>query len=552
MSIEDTPGGRPADTRPNIVLILADDLGFSDIGAYGSEIRTPNLDGLADGGIRFTQMYNSARCCPSRAALLTGLNPQQAGVGHMMTDLGTPGYQGYLGDNCVTIAEALRGAGYRTLMSGKWHVGGEYDLHHPEAWRPGERGWPTPTQRGFDEFYGTLKGAHTYYNPPTLMQGETFVQPDSPDYYYTDAVSENACRMIDGAAGGDAPFFLYVAFTSPHWPLHALEEDIARYEGKYRGGWDRLRTARHEELRARGLVDRRWEISPRDPDSPAWENTEHRDWEDLRMAVYAAQIDRMDQGIGRIMSRLRAHGVEDNTLVIFLADNGGCAEFCAEDSDKPEPAQFNTPTLDGRPVRMGNNPEIRPGAADTFQSYDLPWANASNTPFRLFKRWVHEGGISTPLVIHWPERIRASAIVHEPAHVIDIMPTCLAAAGAEYPKEHNGHAVTPVEGESLLPVLEGREWSRERPIFWEHEGNRAVRMGQWKLVSEYPGPWELYDIDADRTELDDRAGREPRRVAAMARAYEEWAERAGVRVWAELFDTIGRNTRGRRDHVVGG
>jgi arylsulfatase A-like enzyme len=520
------PVAAPArDTRPNIVLILADDMGYSDIGCYGSEIRTPALDRLAANGVRFTQFYNCARCCPTRASLLTGLYPHQAGVGHMVADLGTPAYQGYLRDDCVTIAEALGAAGYRTMMSGKWHVGGPYVLG--TEWRPGAPGAPLPVQRGFDEHYGTLAGAGSYFCPHALIEDDTFVEVPDDGYYYTDAISDRAADMIGRAAGGE-PFFLYVAYTAPHWPLHAWEEDISRYRGCYRGGWDALRTARHETLKASGILDARWPISPRDADAPPWEEVSEQDWEDARMAVYAAQVDRMDQGIGRIMDRLRAEGLEENTLVFFLSDNGGCAELLREDGSR---GSVLGETRDGRPVRLGNRRDLMPGGADTFMSYDTPWANASNTPFRLFKHWVHEGGIATPLIAHWPQGFAGGRIVHAPGHVIDIMATCLEAAGAGYPESYGERQITPLEGESLLAACRGADWSRERPIFWEHEGNRAIRTAEWKAVSKYPGEWELYNMIEDRTELVDLAGRDRPRRDAMVRAYEEWAERVEAISW---------------------
>ena len=303
-------------SRPNIIVILADDMGFSDLGCYGSEIATPNLDSLAAGGLRFSQMYNSARCCPSRAALLTGLNPQQTGVGHMVADLGMPAYQGYLNESCVTIAEVLGSQGYTTLMTGKWHVGGGYDLMDPASWTPGATTHPTPTQRGFDRFFGIVAGAANYFSPLTLMRDDTLIDLDTlgDDFYLTDAISDNAAQMIDDAAEDDRPFFLHVTYTAPHWPLHAPEEEIAKYKGKYRQGWDTLRTNRHEELKGMKILDSKWEISPRHEDSPDWGDVPNRDWEDLRMAVYAAMIDRVDQGIGRILARLREREMLEHTL----------------------------------------------------------------------------------------------------------------------------------------------------------------------------------------------------------------------------------------------
>ena len=532
-------------TRPNFVLILVDDMGYSDIGCYGSEIQTPNLDRLARGGMRFSQMYNYARCCPTRACMLTGAYPHQAGIGHMMENSGSPAYQGYLRDDVVTIAEALKSGGYRTYMSGKWHVGGAYDPTRPQTWRPGEEGHPTPRQRGFDRYYGTLDGAGSFFSPYSLMEDDSFVpageafgsqengQEDqsaaSDTYYYTDAISDQAAKMIEEASQTGDPFFLYVAYTAPHWPLHALPEDIAKYEGIYRkGGWDALRTARHEELKGMGLLDSRWDISPRDESAPPWEEARNRDWEDMRMAVYAAQIDRMDQGIGRILSALRDSQLDDNTLILFLSDNGGCAEFLAENGWVD---RYSDWTPDGRPMRVGNDPGIRPGGPHTFMSYDLPWANASNAPFRLYKHWVHEGGISTPLIAHWPSEIQPNQIVHEACHIIDILPTLLDAAGIPHLAEYNGRPVQPPEGESFLPLLRGGNWSRQSHIFWEHEGNQAVRLGQWKLVCRYGGGWELYDMQEDRTELNDLSDKNSPKVEEFAGLYRSWAERVGVLPW---------------------
>ncbi|MFQ5793068.1 MAG: sulfatase-like hydrolase/transferase, partial [Acidobacteriota bacterium] len=365
-----------AQERPNFVLIMSDDMGFSDIGAYGSEIETPNLDRLAESGLRFSQFYNTARCCPTRASLLTGLYAHQAGVGYMNQDLGYPSYRGELSRRSVTIAEVLRGAGYRTLMVGKWHVS------HPGL---DERGnWPI--QRGFVRFYGTLTGGGNYYNPATLLENNTPTEGAGENYHYTDAITERAVEFL-GELGDHPPlFFLYVAYTAPHWPLHARPEDVAKYKGRYLKGWDAIRRERHQRLIELGLVDPSWSLSERDPEVPAWAEAPNKEWEDHRMAVYAAQIDQMDRGIGRILSTVREIGVERNTLVLFLADNGGCAELFTPDTRIPV---IPSRTRDGRPVRVGNLPEIMPGPEDTYQSYGLGWANASNTPFRLYKHWVH-------------------------------------------------------------------------------------------------------------------------------------------------------------------
>jgi arylsulfatase len=509
--------------RPNVVLILCDDMGYSDIGCYGSEIATPNLDRLAARGVRFSQMYNCGRCCPTRASILTGLYPHQAGVGHMAHDTGLPSYRGFLNDRCVTIAEVLRAAGYRTLMTGKWHVGGFWPRRPGPEWRPGDPCKPLPVDRGFDDFYGIPSGG-SYFNPSPLMRGHDYVEPED-DFYTTDAYSDRAVEMIERAVADEKSFFLHVCYNAPHWPLHARREDIERYRGRYRDGWDALRTARHEELKASGILSDRWDISPRDEDAPPWSDVERKDWEDSRMAVYAAQVDRMDQGIGRILSALERLGVADDTVVLFLSDNGGCAEFLREDGRKE--AELPT-TRDGLEVKVGNVPGLEPGGPETFMSYDLPWANASNSPFRRFKKWVHEGGISTPLIVCGPG-VSEGEIVHEPAHVVDIVATVLDLCGADYPGEFDGRSITPIEGESFARLLAGGSWSRTQPIFFEHEGNRAVRDGQWKLVSEHQrGQWELYDMAGDRTELNDLSGVKDDEARRLERLYADWSERAGV------------------------
>lgn len=508
----------PAAKRPNIVLMMADDMGFSDIGCYGGEIATPNLDGLARGGVRFGQFYNTARCCPTRASLLTGLHPHQAGVGHMVdTGRQLPGYRGDLNGQCVTIAEALRPAGYRTAMSGKWHVTPVTDSKH---------NWPM--QRGFEKYYGIIHGAASYYDPVTLVRGNEYAPPKDKNYYFTDAIGENAVRYIDEYSKGKDPFFLYVAFTSPHWPLHALEPDIAKYRGRYKGGWDALREERHARMKKMGIVDGRWPLTPRDEKAPAWADAPNKEWYERRMEVYAAQVDRMDQNIGRILGKLKETGADENTLVLFLSDNGGCAEELG-----PKAAARHIPkvTPDGRPVVQGNRPEVMPGGPDTYQSYGLPWANASNTPFRRYKHWVHEGGIATPLIARWPSQIRKTGgFTQQTGQLVDIMATCVDAGGAQYPTERKGEKVQPMEGKSLLPAVRGGK-PVERELYWEHEGNKAVRVGDWKLVSRYPGDWELYNLKTDRTELSNLAAAQPARVAELKGKWEAWAKRANVEPW---------------------
>lgn len=512
-------------TRPNIVLILADDMGYSDLGCYGSEVATPNLDSLARRGVLFTQFYNTARCCPTRASLLTGLYAHQTGVGHMTEDHGRPGYRGDLNRECLTIAEVLRATGYHTLMTGKWHL--------TAAEPPSRQNWPL--QRGFEKFYGTIAGAGSYYDPVTLTRDNSPIQPAGDTYYYTDAISDNAAGFVEAYGGKEEPFFLYVAYTSPHWPLHALPEDIRNYQDTYRRGWDGVRAGRHRRMIDLGIVDGRWPITPRDPGAPAWKDAPNKEWEARRMAVYAAQIDRMDQGIGRILAKLREVQAEENTLVFFLSDNGACKE---ESGRRLMWQSLFVPheTRDGRAMRAGNDPSVMPGPDDTYQSYGLPWANASNTPFRLYKHWVHEGGIATPLIACWPAMIRQhNRIIHQPGHVIDIMATIVEAAGAEYPATHQDRRITPIEGKSLVPVVQGGEQEPREAIYWEHEGNRAVRQGKWKLVSRHPGAWELYDLEADRTELSNLADKNADKVAELIAMYENWATRCGVLPWSEVI-----------------
>ncbi len=507
---------------PNIVLILADDMGFSDIGCYGSEILTPTLDRLAKDGLRFTQFYNTGRCCPTRASLLTGLYAHQAGVGHMMNDYRKPGYRGNLNRSCATIAELLHAAGYQTMMCGKWPAARFIDREGPK------HNWPL--QRGFEKFYGTLHGGGNYFNPVTLTRDNQFVSPADKevDYYYTDAISDRAVEYVGQASRSDAPFFLYVAYTAPHWPLHAPQTAIDRYRGKYATGWDTLREERHRRMVALGLVERKWPLTPRDSRVRSWQQTPHRRWHERRMEVYAAQIQLMDRGIGRIMEKIRQVGAEKNTLVMFMADNGGCAE---EIGSKWKGPHIPKTTRGGNHVQRGNDPSYMPGPEETFQSYGIGWANASNTPFRLYKHWVHEGGIATPLVVHWPDVIRQRGkLTHQPGHVIDILPTCLEAAKVPYPKLLAGYKLTPVAGESLMPVLKNKTRQRS-PIFWEHEGNRAVREGKWKLVSRHPGDWELYDMKADRTEMNNLAEKFPVIVKDLSQTYDAWAKRSNVEPW---------------------
>jgi arylsulfatase A-like enzyme len=517
---------RPSTGKPNIIFILADDMGFSDIGCYGSEIDTPNLDALAKNGLQFTDFHNSPRCCPSRAALMTGMYSHQAGMGMMTADYGRyphPAYAGDLSQECVTIAEALKPVGYTTLMTGKWHL-------TPITVGPHNY----PLQRGFDRYYGIINGAASYFDPASLTRDNLpiAVAKEDKDYYLTDALGDHAARFIEDAAHVGKPFFLYAAFTAGHWPLMAPEETIAKYKGRYAAGWDALRAERHGKQLKNGVVQERWPMTARDARVPAWEYASFREWEQRRMEVYAAQIDRLDQNIGKIVRKLRELGQMDNTMICFMSDNGGNYEEMGRmPAGRQRPPYMPYKTKDGQEVIPGNDPSIMPGAATTYASYGIPWGNVSNTPFRLYKHYAHEGGISTPFIVHWPGGLKKTGLVNTIGHEIDVMPTCLDIAGAELPaKSKAGTTPAPLEGKSLVPVFEGRGLG-ERSLFWEHEGNSAVREGKWKLVSRFPDSWELYDMDQDRTEFHDLADTEAARVKKMASDYASWARRVGVQPW---------------------
>lgn len=423
--------GEPAqvEIRPNIILILADDMGYSDIGCFGSEIETPNLDRLAKEGLRMTNMHNAARSCPSRASLLTGLYPHQAGVGDMLQNDQLPGYQNKLNRNCVTLAEVLSQAGYHCMISGKWHVGGESD-----AW---------PMKRGFHKqylsnnttghYFGIAKG-RDYLVEDTLREvpgewikaGRTeyklLKNEDGSQWYKTDAITERAIKYIQELRRNDRqkPFFLYLAYTAPHWPLHAFEEDIRRYQGKYMEGWDQLREERYRSMIEMGIIHPDWNLSGRNPNAKDWNALPDstKQYYDRLMAVYAAMIDRMDQNIGRLLASLEESGDKDNTLIIFLSDNGGCHE----------------------PVHRGL-PGALSGTPDSFDGYEYSWANASNTPLSWFKHWTHEGGSSTPFIAWYPRLIKAGRMDHRLAHIIDIMPTFVEISGAIYPEIYNGNMI---------------------------------------------------------------------------------------------------------------
>lgn len=515
--------------QPNIVLILADDMGYSDIGCFGGEIETPNLDRLAHEGLRMTNFYNSARSCPSRAALLTGLYPHQTGIGDMMGNDNLPAYRGTLNSECVTLAEVLSNAGYYCMISGKWHVGMEED-----AW---------PMKRGFAKqycsnsttghYFGIAKG-RTYVVEDTLLQpegewhktGNTEYLPlkneDGSQWYATDAYTDRAIGYVRELRSRDAekPFFLYLPYTTPHWPLHAFEEDIKKYEGKYMAGWDVIRRQRYERMIRTGILPHDWKLSEQNENVKDWNSLDEaaKKHKDRVMAVYAAMIDRMDQNIGRLLRALEETGDAKNTLIIFLSDNGACHE-----------------------IQRSNNSDVLPGTPESFVSYEYDWANVSNTPFKWFKHWTHEGGTSTPFIAWYPGMIKAGSVNTQPAHIIDIMPTMVEIAGTWYPETYKGCPILPPEGESLISVFQGKDQKSDRTFFWEHQGNRAIRAGNMKLVSRYdyakqePLPWELYDMTRDRSETNDLASKNPEKVKEMEMLYAAWAEKVKVVPYKELL-----------------
>jgi arylsulfatase A-like enzyme len=536
-----------ATSRPNVIVILADDMGFSDLGCYGGEIRTPNIDALAKDGVRFTQFYNNARCCPTRASIMTGLYPHQAGIGAMNQNLGKPGYEGELNDKCVTIAEVLKDGGYRTAAVGKWHMANltistpgvtnaKALISHKEdgSISPTMRSWPN--SRGFDEHAGTIAGVGDYFDPYSLVENGKPIAPDTKDFYYTDFITDRSAKFVDRFAGEKKPFFMYVAYTAPHWPMHAREADIAQYAEAYKVGWDKIRADRLAKQKSIGLLDQKMPLSPSPPNRERfsegdsvvgpWAEAPAKDWQARRMAVYAAMVTSMDRGVGQILERLRANGIEKNTVVIFLSDNGACQE-----NVRPEWYDIAAQTRDGRRIAVGNDAKVMPGSEETYQSYGAAWANASNTPFRRFKHFTEEGGISAPFIVRWPGHVGSGDIEKtQVGHVIDLMPTILEMTGAKYPKTYAGRDVLPEEGRSLVPALGGNEFERE-PLFWEHEGNRAVRLGKWKLVAAEGENWQLYDVVNDRTESKDMSAIEPAFAAQLKAMYEAWAKRCGVQPW---------------------
>jgi arylsulfatase A-like enzyme len=529
-----TPPTVSAADKPNIIILMADDLGYSDLGCYGGEIETPNIDRLAAGGLKFSQFYNTGRCCPTRASLMTGLYPHSAGIGHMLGKSRNGLYDGDLSDDAITIAEGLKQAGYSTHLAGKWHL---------TQWPAASTENPTanwPCQRGFDDFYGTIASIRSYYNPPSLARNNRPLPPPEGDFYYTEAINKFACKVIEECKK-DKPFFLYVAHVAPHWPLHAREAGIRKYEQRYLAGWDKLAVQRRQRLLKIGLVDDAWPVPQPHRNSFRWTDIDprHRAWFARRMATYAAMVEVVDDGVGQIVETLGKRQMLENTLIIFISDNGGCAE---EIGPLGRAKGFPLKTREGRRIRLGNDPDIDPGPEDTYASYGLDWAQLSNTPFRNFKSFVHEGGIITPAIFSWPGSIQPGR-TDELAHVIDILPTCLELAQQAYPSTRSGRRVKALDGSSLFKTLSGERRTGHKLLFWEHEGNCAVRQGDWKLVREFGSDWELYRLDRDRLETTNISSTHADKVHELADAFRMWAERSGVKPWKGGQTPIGGMTR---------
>ncbi len=500
-----------ASSRPNIVIVMVDDMGFSDIGCYGSEIPTPNLDKLAKNGLKFSQFYNTGRCCPTRASLLTGLYSHQAGIGWMTADQGAPGYRGRLNENCVTIGEVLKSAGYFTAMTGKWHVG------YTDTVNPKARGFlrSLNLEMGgvhFSNQTGRMKDRRLHFNGAEIAKDDPRL---SPPWYGSDLWTERGLGFIDEALAEEKPFFLYLAHVAPHFPCMAPEQTIAKYRGRYLAGWDRLREERFARQIESGLINPRWKLEPRPKEVPAWGSLSDKKknrYDDM-MAIYAAMIEEVDKNMGKLVAGLRARAQLDNTLILFLSDNGGNAEAGAPGKHEGE----------------------HPGDPHSNVYIGRCWAHLNNTPFRKYKHYNHEGGIATPLIAHWPAGIarrgQADALgwVTTPTHLIDLMATCVDLGGATYPKSVKGNAIHPMPGRSLRPLLTGEGVFAERPLFWEHEGNAAVRVGDRKLVrAGARGPWELFDLKADRTEQDNLAEEHPAEVKRLADQWNDWARRVNA------------------------
>ncbi len=531
--IKPKPKTTPAAAKPNIIIIMADDLGYSDIGCYGGEVKTPNIDFLANNGIRFKQFYNTSRCCPTRASLLSGLYNHQAGIGKMTDAEDEPGYQGHLSDNAVTIAEVLKTAGYNTAMAGKWHVSNTSGRPTPKEqldWLNHHKEYPEfsplaqyPTNRGFDKYFGTIWGVVDFFDPFSLVSGTKPVTSVPKDYYQTDAISDTAVAYVNGYAKSKNPFFLYIAHNAPHWPLHAKPADIAKYKDTYKGGWDAIRQARYDRMVKMGLIDpKTTKLSPRWNDDLKWENNPDKAWDAEAMAVHAAMIDCMDQGIGRLIAALKKNGQLDNTLIVFLSDNGASAENApayGPGFDRPNE------TRDGRPVSYSLKKDVMPGPETVYSSIGQRWANVANTPYRLWKAESYEGGLRTPMIAYWPKGITAKkgGYSNQVGHVMDFMATSVELAGAKYPTTYKGKAITPTTGISLVPSFSGKVVPGHEVIFNEHFQARYARSGDWKMVSGTDRNWHLYNLAEDRSETTDVKDQFPDKVKELDGLWQKWA-----------------------------
>ena len=496
--------------KPNIIIIMADDMGFSDLGFMGSHINTPSIDKLADKGIVYSQFYNTGRCCPSRASLLTGLYAHQTGMGWMTAaSLGPEGYTGDLNKNCVTIAELLKQNKYATYMTGKWHLTSDSLMKETAS----KHNWPL--QRGFDKYFGHLSGGGSYYRPDGLVFGNHII--DTPDdMYITNAVTDSTVSFMQQhfETQPSTPFFFYVAYYAPHRPLQALQKDIDPYYGKFMMGWDALRKEKLATLTKIGIANKAWKLSARDERIPAWNQVSEEDkkiW-DARMAVYAAQVSIMDNGIGEIIATLKKYHQLDNTIIFFMSDNGGNKEMEANE----------------QPIKIENIKTIQ--NENPSHSYHMEWASVSNTPFRMYKSQVYEGGIASPLIVHWPDGISAKGkVIKQVGHIIDLMPTILQVADASYPTSFGNHTIYPMEGMSLVNSF-NKSSDKQRTLYFEHEANRAVIEGQWKLVADKaPNPpfinnWELYNLGEDRSETNNLAAQYPQKVKELSALWYQWAQ----------------------------
>lgn len=481
-------GGVTAGERPNILVILTDDMGYSDLGCFGGEIETPNLDSLAAGGLRFTEFYNTARCWPTRATLLSGR------------------YSDGLSPRQVTIPEVLKTAGYETGMVGKWHLGKD----------PKKDG---PIQRGFDRFYGTMAGANSYWDPESLTRNTSAVEPEGEGYYYTDQIGMEAAQQIEGFAKSDEPFFQYVAFTAGHWPLHAPEATIQKYLARYQGGWEKLRKERYDRMLKMGVIDRdRWPLPAPEKRVEDWETVDHKEWRIRNQAIYAAMVDHMDQAVGKIIEALKKSGQFENTLIVYAHDNGACAEHLGGNAWNTANLVLEKAKKAGKKVAVGDVYEVPMGGPLTFGSVGHNWASAQNTPMRRYKANVYNGGSCTPAIMHWPAGMMAKrgSISNERGHVVDFMATCVELGGADYPKSFGGEAITPHESLSLVPILRGESGDREHAYLFNHSNTHAVVKGAYKIVREGKRDWMLYHLAQDRTEITDLAAKHPEIVAELA------------------------------------